>query len=454
MTKKFSTFADVIAHLDCLGLFHVNMGLDRMNAAINALLPPKLPFRVVQILGTNGKGSTSAFLAAIASAHGCVTGLYTSPHFVSPEERIKILDNRGARANTYNSMLVIGNSFKNEWVKHANRIIASVPDLTYFEFLTVLALLIFESCGVEVAVMEAGLGGRHDATTAIPADIICYTPIALDHTEVLGHDLESIARDKAAAIRDKATVCTSAQFPAVAKILSASTYKAGCRFVQAGMAQLPEKRLLYGQHQAANAGLALAAWLELAPAIGAKSSPCLEAEGLARAFMPGRLQSIPKTASHPALLLDGAHNPHGMLSLVRTLEAEKISPSAVIFSCLADKDWPAVVSILHNFLTRKKQSKNLRVIVPALDNPRAADVRTVAEALTRMKGLEAIAVEGHDAVARAIAMLLASTSMDEESGPVLITGSLYLLADFFTCHPCWLEAQGQNQTNDCGHTDE
>lgn len=441
MPKIFASFNDIMSHLDSLGLFHMDMGLDRMTAAIKALLPAKLPSRVVQILGTNGKGSTSAFLASIASAHGCRTGLYTSPHFVSPMERIKILADSASGAKTKNSRPLAGrNDLEEEWVKQANRIMLCAPDLTYFEFLTVLALLLFESYGIEVAIMEAGLGGMHDATTAIQADIICYTPIALDHTKVLGPTLESIAKDKAAAIRGNATVCTSAQFPAVAKVIADAASKTGNKLVQAGIAQLPEKRLLYGLHQTANAGLALAAWREIAPDIGIKSVPDLETDGLARAFLPGRLQSIPKTDAHPALLLDGAHNPHGMQALTRTLLNKRIIPSAVIFSCLADKDWPSSISILHNFLTRHKQPEKLCIFVPALDNPRASDVKTVADTINRMNGLEAFAVEGPDAVAKAIAIL--PSCIDRHDRPVLLTGSLYLLAEFFTKYPSWLENQG------------
>ena len=168
MNTTFSTPADIQRHLDSLGLFHMDMGLGRMRRALAALDLARPPFVVAQVLGTNGKGSTSAFLASLALAHGCRVGLYTSPHFVSPTERIRI----GGPEQPICAPWPAEN-----WVEPANQVMAVAPELTYFEFLTVLALLGFAREGVELAVLEAGLGGRHDATTAVAADLLCYAPI-------------------------------------------------------------------------------------------------------------------------------------------------------------------------------------------------------------------------------------------------------------------------------------
>ena len=244
----FCSLQDVLRHLDALGLFHMDLGLDRMRRVLRALKLERPPFVVVQVAGTNGKGSTSAFLGALCAAHGCRTGLYTSPHFVSPEERIRI-----------NGTPVPGTA----WPGPANRIVAaSGEELTYFEFLTVLALLLFREAGVEVAILEAGLGGRHDATTAVTADIVCFTPIAMDHAAVLGPTLGDSARDKAGAIRSGAPVLTAPQFPAAAQALTAAATACGAELSAAP--PLPPGWLphlgLAGAHQLINAGLALAAW--------------------------------------------------------------------------------------------------------------------------------------------------------------------------------------------------
>ena len=194
----FSSCAGILRHLEGRGFFHMDLSLDRMEAALRALGLTRPPFLVAQVLGTNGKGSTSAFLSSLARAHGHRAGLYTSPHFLLPEERIRI-DGRPLPCAS--------------WVDAANEVVRHGPDLTYFEFLTVLAVALFARAGVSLAVMEAGLGGRYDATTALAADVLAYAPIAKDHAAVLGSTLRRIAADKAAAIRSAAPVFSAPQFP-------------------------------------------------------------------------------------------------------------------------------------------------------------------------------------------------------------------------------------------------
>lgn len=147
---RFHSFDDVQDHLDALGLFHMDFGLDRMRNALDALGLLTPPFVTVQIVGTNGKGSTSTFLSCVARAHGLKVGLYTSPHFVTPRERIRI-----------NGTMLPAD----RWPVLADRVMEAAPNLTYFEFLTALGLLAFAEAGVDLVVMEAGLGGplrRHN----------------------------------------------------------------------------------------------------------------------------------------------------------------------------------------------------------------------------------------------------------------------------------------------------
>ena len=161
-------------------------GLDRMRAALDRLALRRPPCCVVQIVGTNGKGSTSTMLAALAQAHGLRVGLHTSPHFLSPRERVRL---DGA-------MLP-----EERWLELANILMQrGGDDLSYFEFVTCLAVMAFAEA--DIAVMETGLGGSYDATTALEADLVVFTPIDLDHQSVLGPFLKDIAADKAGATRE------------------------------------------------------------------------------------------------------------------------------------------------------------------------------------------------------------------------------------------------------------
>lgn len=422
----FRSFRAIQEHLDGLGMFHMELGLGRIRRVLAALGLERPPFAVVQVLGTNGKGSTSAFLESLCAAHGCRTGLYTSPHFVSPEERIRV-----------NGTPLPGRL----WPPLANAVLAAAGDghLTYFEFLTALALLAFRETGVEVAILEAGLGGRNDATTAVTADLLCFTPIAVDHAAVIGPTLAHIARDKAAAIRSGAPVCSAPQYPLAAAELAAAAARYGAEItVAAPLAPQWLPRLgLAGSHQLVNAAVARGAWRHLAPLLDKSADDTAQALGLGRAFLPGRLQRLPRAASHPALLVDGAHNPHGMQALVRALgsgcEAGPRAmrpPAAIIFSCLGDKDWRSSAALL------RRHFSHAPVFVPALANPRAADAGEVAAFFAALSAAPVIPVGGADAVGRALAA--AADICATQDGVALMTGSLYLLAEFFGRYPRYL----------------
>ena len=424
MSNTFSTPADIQRHLDSLGLFHMDMGLGRMRRALAALDLARPPFVVAQVLGTNGKGSTSSFLASLALAHGCRVGLYTSPHFVSPTERIRIGGPNDAACAPWPV---------DDWIEPANQVMAAAPDLTYFEFLTVLALLGFARKGVELAVLEAGLGGKHDATTAVAADLMCYAPIALDHKDILGPTLADIAADKAAAIRSAAPVCSVAQFPEAAKILERAARSHNAPFIRACPVSADTRLGLSGPHQRANAGLALTAWRELAPMLGKSADDTkAQAQGLAQAFMPGRLQRVPGTDQYPPLLLDGAHNPHGMAALIKALRAEGLQPAGAVFSCLADKDWLPAAQMLKHYLGEAP------MFVVTLGNHRAAAAQDIAAACNALPPATAQALpQGPQGLAKALELARALPAATE-ARPVLMTGSLYLLSEFFTQHPQWL----------------
>lgn len=423
----FRSFREVREHLDALGMFHMELGLHRIRRVLAALGLERPPFAVVQVLGTNGKGSTSAFLASLCTAHGCRAGLYTSPHFVTPAERIRVGDK----------------PLPGElWPRLANAVMVAAPgdDLTYFEFLTALALLAFRETGVEVAILEAGLGGRNDATTAVPADLLCFTPIAVDHAAVIGPTLAHIARDKTAAIRSRAPVFSAPQYPVAAAELAAAAARHEAELTAVdplGPDWLPRLGLP-GSHQLINAALALTAWKRLAPLLRRTGDGGAEARGLARAYLPGRLQLVPRTGAHPALVLDGAHNPHGMQALMRALMPSDSGgapalpqPAAIIFSCLGDKDWRSSAAMLRGRL------RHTPVFVPALENPRAADAREVADFFAALSPARATPLTDQDALGRALAG--AAAVCDAGDAVTIMTGSLYLLAEFFERYPQHLE---------------
>ncbi|MBZ2172534.1 bifunctional folylpolyglutamate synthase/dihydrofolate synthase [Nitratidesulfovibrio sp. SRB-5] len=442
--SPFATYDDVQSHLDRLGMFHMDLGLGRMERVLDALSLAAPPFTVAQVVGTNGKGSTSTFLAAIGTAHGLRTGLYTSPHFVTPRERIRI----------DGSMLAA-----NQWPGLANRVMAAGGEaLTYFEFLTVLCLLAFREADVQLAVLEAGLGGAHDATTAVAADVVCVTPIGLDHQAVLGPTIAAIAADKAGALRPGVPAVTAPQPADAMNELRAAADACGATLHEADdVARLPAKAELglAGPHQRTNALVALAAWTTLATANDWESHEDAVHRGLAEAWIPGRLQWVERPAAEPydadgadetdapvapkapgmpdmpaRLVIDGAHNAHGLVALRAALADQCARPAVVIFSCLADKDLAAVAEEV------RRIAGDAPVLVPTIrNNARAAR----GEDLATLLGPAARAVPD-------MAAALAEATALAPQGPVLLCGSLYLLGEFFTLRPDCLESRGAGGT--------
>ena len=436
----FQTYDDVMRHLDGLGVFHMDMGLGRMERALAALALDQLNRPTVQVVGTNGKGSTASFLQALAMAHGLRTGLYTSPHFVKPEERIRV-----------DGTLLP----PSRWPGLAANAVLAEEGLTYFELLTVMAAQAFELSSCDLVIYEAGLGGRYDATSALPAHMTCFVPIGLDHVEVLGDSISAIADDKSDAMRGRALAVSAPQSESARRILEGKAQELGvplcsspsvalCEGTQAGRELwdslprslrelavldnvLPADGILglYGPHQRVNAQTALLAWILLCHRFGWSTDRKTICHGLEQAFIPGRFQLAPATALRPAMWLDGAHNAHGMHALVDALNTlhPAMRPGAVVFSCLRDKSPEKLASMLRDAVGE------VPVFVPSIeDNPRAAQ----KEELAALLGQPAHPADSLvDALARA----------REAAGkkPVLVCGSLYLLAEIFAMWPELLE---------------
>ena len=413
----FTTFEDVLDHLDHLGLFHMDFELDRMRAGLEKLnLVQKVPYKIIQVVGTNGKGSTSTFLASLALAHGLKVGLYTSPHFLTPRERIRIN----------------GEMLSPElWPALANRVAEAAPELTYFEFLTALGLLAFQEADVDLVVMEAGLGGRYDATTAMPVHGVCFVPIDLDHQKILGSTIADIAMDKAQAMRHGIPAYTAPQPQEALEILRDVARQKETSLLETAALPLPLLPLgLAGPHQRSNARTALAVWQDLAARFGWTVHEEALAAGLANARLPGRFQTLNSLDGLPPVILDGAHNPHGLRALVAAMNDASIQPSAVIFSCLGDKAIDEMLPLV------SLVAGNAPIFLPTIqDNERAVAGEILAERLQGRSG-ETKAVQRLSVALSAIRELNPPVSPEH---PVLVCGSLYLLGEFFTLYPEALE---------------
>ena len=288
---------------------------------------PQRHFASVHVGGTNGKGSTAAFLAAVLRAEGLRTGLYTSPHLVSFAERMQVdgVPAPEAAIAAWTARLE----------QDAERLNAS-----FFEITTVIAFADFAARGAEIAVVEVGLGGRLDSTNVILPLAAGVTRIALEHTEYLGHDLAGIAREKAAIAKPGVPFLTTETNATLLAAMRDVVQKAGTGMIEVDPANAAGRPLgLRGPHQVANASLAMA----LADALPPPFRPGSEAvaAGLASARIPGRFDR------RGPWLFDVAHNPDGARALVAALAAEPPpGPIVAVVAVLKDKAWPEMLELL------------------------------------------------------------------------------------------------------------
>jgi dihydrofolate synthase / folylpolyglutamate synthase len=340
--------------LDLLAPSGIRLGLDRMRVALRALGNPEQDFPSLHVAGTNGKGSTCAFAAACLRAEGYRVGLYTSPHLHRVNERICV----GAEEI---SDELFGRRIL-EVLEAYPEAADDPPPLTWFEFATLVALWHFSKEEVEVVVLETGLGGRLDATTAAHPKVTAITPISFDHMEFLGHTLPTIAGEKAGIIKPGVPVVCAQQPPeALAVIEQVAHERAAPLYLQGrdfALAQGPSGTCRYrglhaevfevapalaGAHQLQNAAVALAC-LELLGPAGLPTSPQSMREGLAATAWPGRLEAFEGT---PSVLLDGAHNPAGAQVLREALDTLWAGRDVhLVFGVLGDKDLQPIVRAL------------------------------------------------------------------------------------------------------------
>jgi len=347
-------FAQSLGYLDALILHGVKVGLDHTRCLAGLMGLPQQRIPSVLIAGTNGKGSTAAFLEAVLRASGLRTGLFTSPHLVDVRERVRVegrLIDEGAFAEGMARVRGAAEAALREGS------LETAP--TYFEALTLLALDHFAREGVQAAVLEVGLGGRLDCTNIVEPEISLITNIGLDHQEFLGADLPSIAREKAGILRRGRPALTGASDPDSLRVLVDEAARIGADLEPLAPEQLarvgagwrldthdatlalPEPSLA-GRHQLANASLAaLCAWR-----LKGLGWPVTEESiraGLAHARWPGRLETI---SERPLVILDGAHNRDGCAALAAYVRDLPQTPRALVFAAMRDKPVEEMAALL------------------------------------------------------------------------------------------------------------
>ncbi|HEX6285234.1 MAG TPA: folylpolyglutamate synthase/dihydrofolate synthase family protein [Pyrinomonadaceae bacterium] len=401
-------FAEAVQYLLSLGheTLTIKLGLRNTELLLHTLRNPERSFKSVQIAGTNGKGSTAVMLDAICRAAGIKTGLYTSPHLVSITERIRIGGVEITQKDFARHTTIV-RSVAHELL--GSKQIDALP--TFFEQLTVIALNAFREAGVELAILETGLGGRLDSTTAANAAVVGITQIAMDHEEYLGHTLASIAGEKAAIIRPGVTAVIGEQEPQALEVLLQRCAAVGVR------PSLPEGRNVWkgdvplnlrGAHQIQNASVAI----RLAEGLRQHGFAITSDQigfGLATATHAGRLELI------PPFLLDGAHNPAGANALRTYLDELDEEFLTLVFGAMRDKKLDQIAEILFPIADC--------LVLTTIQNPRSASVATLAP-LAKMF-TRGIVIET-DSSAGAVRTALTQTPA---GGLICITGSLYLIGE-------------------------
>ena len=395
-------------YLRSLELFGMRFGLKRMRRLMTALDHPERRFDSIHVVGTNGKSSTTRMIAEILRHHGLRTGAYLSPHLLSFGERIRI-DDEDLSPEAFGAAVARA--------AHAAELVdrraAEDDHVTQFEALTAAAYSELARRGVEVAVVEAGLGGRYDATNVIPSAVQVLTSVGLEHTRWLGPTIADIAAEKLDVVQPRGTLVLGAGLdPAAVAVAESVARERGARIVVAGT----EPGVAVGApgaYQRRNFALAGAA----ARAYLGELDAGAVAAAAAAVRVPGRLQEI---AADPLTLVDGAHNPDGMRALAESLPELTAGHDHVIavLSILDDKDAAGMLAAL---LAGGQRIDAL--VLTSSQNPRALPPATLQSLSRQLHGPAGeIVSDPRRALARA-------RELAGSGGVVIATGSLYLIGD-------------------------
>jgi len=397
-------YPDSVQFLYALGneMKTAKLGLDRIRAVLAALGNPEKAYRVVHIAGTNGKGSTCAMIAAGLRAAGVRTGLFTSPHLVEPTERIQIDGIPVSQAQFSRAFDVVHEA-------------AGSLDLdahpSYFETVAAMAFWLFRELNVKTAVIEVGLGGRLDATNIVEPAVTVITPIDMDHQIFLGDTIESIATEKAGILKPGVPAVFARQRPDAQVVLDAKAAELGIPVKRAADFEIRDLQIdargsrfsgiecpLPGEHQVDNAVTAALALETLG----------VSPKGISETTWPGRLEHI---SPNPDILLDGAHNPAGVRSLIRYLE--RFYPDRkrwIIFGAMRDKAVAEMGALLFPLADE--------LILTAADSPRSMPPEELAALAPRGRAVPNIGA--------ALKLVASEASADDM---IVITGSLFLVGE-------------------------
>jgi dihydrofolate synthase / folylpolyglutamate synthase len=428
--------AEIVAALTSRWPEHrVAPSLGRIRALTELLGDPQRAYPVIHLTGTNGKGSTAAMIESLLRADGLRTGRFTSPHVMSVTERI-----------TIDGQPISDERFDDLW-REIEPYVALVDQqeidgvhMTFFEIITAMAYAAFADAPVDVAVVEVGMGGAWDATNVADADVAVVTPIDLDHTHLLGRTISEITREKAGIIKPGAHAILAGQSVEAAEILLARCAEVGAlpqregvdfgvidrklavsgQLIRLSAADGPVDDIflpLYGAHQAANAGQALAA---VEAFLGLKAlNPDVVREGFAQVHFPGRLELVRRT---PAVVLDAAHNPHGARAAAAAItEAFAFAPLIGVVAVMGDKDARGILEVFEEIM-------NQVVITQVASTSRGMPADVLGELAREIFGASRVTVVPRldDAIDQAVA--LAEEDVVGSAG-VLITGSVVAIGE-------------------------
>ncbi|WP_457626423.1 bifunctional folylpolyglutamate synthase/dihydrofolate synthase [Persephonella sp.] len=389
-------------------VFHIKPELERVEKALEELGNPHKNFPSILISGTNGKGSTAAFLESILRHHGLKTGFFTSPHIVEENERWQI--NRKS----------ISDKKLEQYIKLIEPLIKKYS-LTYFEASAVVAFRYFSDEKVDVAVLEVGLGGRWDATNVVYPEVSIITNVSLDHTHILGDTTYKIAGEKVGIARkDRPLVIGEEQIELISQAVMKGvreiyhypigfTYhveKESMRYTFRDLKIYDLKPSLLGNRQFSNAAAALTGFLLYAERKGVKVDTAKIKKAVSSTFLPARMQVV---SEDPLIVLDGAHNEDAVIKTLKEIETLYPDRNVIsVYGGMKDKDWKRIFSII-NYRSRKTIASGIPV-------SRALDRSDFPEEIPFFENVK-------DAVEYA-------KRLSSDKDLILIIGSLYLAGEF------------------------
>lgn len=421
----------------------IEPSLVRMQALMELMGSPQTSFPVVHITGTNGKSSTARMIDDLFRSFGLRTGRFTSPHLTTVRERIcfdgEPIDERRfveiyQEVAPYLELVDAGQGVPDE---------AQQVPVSFFEAMTAMAYAAFADAPVDIAIVEVGLGGRWDATNVADGKIAVVTPIGLDHMHLLGDTVAEIATEKSGIIKAGSSAVLAAQETEAATVLLTRAADVGAIVAREGIEfGVADRQLavggqmlsieglggrydnlllnLFGAHQAQNAAVALAA---VEAFFGSATEGPLNAEIVQEAFAamssPGRLEIV---RTSPTILVDAAHNPHGMAASVAAIqEAFDFSRLVGVFAASSDKDVPRMLDLLEPVLDE--------IVVTRNNNPRSSDIDRIAAIAVEYFGADRVTVESRLPEAIDTAVRLAEEGEHLSGSGVLVTGSVFTAGD-------------------------